>query len=29
MATATISRPRATWFRAKNLLFACLALMAL
>jgi uncharacterized membrane protein len=29
MATATVSRPRAPWFRAKNLLFACLALMAL
>jgi uncharacterized membrane protein len=29
MATATVSRPRAPWFRAKNLLFACLALVAL
>jgi FtsH-binding integral membrane protein len=29
MATASMSQPRAPWFRAKNLLFACLALMAL
>jgi hypothetical protein len=29
MATVSVSRPRAAWFRAKNLLFACLALMAL
>ena len=28
MATASISPPRAPWFRAKNLLFACVALMA-
>jgi uncharacterized membrane protein len=29
MATASLSPPRAPWFRAKNLLFACVALMAL
>ena len=28
MATASLSPPRASWFRAKNLLFACVALMA-
>jgi uncharacterized membrane protein len=28
MATAFVAPPRAPWFRAKNLLFACLALMA-
>ena len=28
MATASVAPPRAPWFRAKNLLFACLALMA-
>jgi len=28
MATASVSRPRTSWFRAKNLVFACIAVMA-